>query len=208
MLESIFQDGTVLQMLGIASAVLSICAFFTYIRDILNRRSQPQRASWLIWSVLGAIALASQVYEGATQSLWFATIQVGGTIFVFLLAITFGRGRFLLRGDMYVVLAAGIGIVLWLLTDTAVYALSITITISLLGGVMTLKKAYRDPDSETLGKWGWSFLASGCAMGAVGQFDAILLAYPAYVFALNGAVVTAIHLGRARQMRVGVVAAE
>ncbi len=208
MLESIFQDGKVLQMLGIASAVLSICAFVPYIRDILKGRTQPQRASWLIWSVLGSIALASQIYEGATQSLWFAAIQVGGTIAVLLLAITFGAGRFLLRGDIYVLMAAALGLVLWMLTDTAVYALSITITISLLGGVMTCKKAYRDPNSETLSKWVWAFFASVCAIGAVGQFDPVLMAYPAYVFILNGAIISSIHLGRARQMRVGVIAAE
>ena len=74
----------ILLFFGIASGALSTFAYIPYIIDTVARRTQPQRASWLIWSVLGSIALISQIYEGATSSLWFAGVQVSGTIIVFL----------------------------------------------------------------------------------------------------------------------------
>jgi hypothetical protein len=188
-----------LMIFGIASAVLSTFAYLPYAIDTLERRTQPLRSSWLIWSILGSIAVASQIYEGATDSLWFAAIQVGWTIAIFILAITRGTGSYLKGSDGFVLLGAAFGLLLWAITDTAVYALMITISISLLGGAVTVSKAYRDPESETMTTWGCSFVAAGLAMLAVGRLDWALLAYPMYWFLLNGAIVAAMVLGRTQR---------
>ena len=189
----------ILLFFGIASGALSTFAYIPYIIDTVARRTQPQRASWLIWSVLGSIALISQIYEGATSSLWFAGVQVSGTIIVFLLSITAGNGKYLSRTDYCILLAASIGLVLWYFTENAAYALAITISTSLLGGVATVTKAFYDPDSETLVTWVVSLVASICAILSVGKFDIIILAYPLYLFTLYLAFVAAIILGRFRQ---------
>lgn len=183
---------------GVASGVLSTFAYIPYILDTVARRTEPQRASWLIWSVLGSIAFVSQVFEGATSSLWFAGVQITGTIIVFVLSIWVGKGRFLSKSDCLILVAASIGLLLWYLTDNAAYALAITISISLLGGMATVVKAYRDPESETLVTWVVSFIASACAIFSVGALDLTLLAYPLYLFTLYLAFIVAIVLGRAR----------
>lgn len=181
---------------GILSGVLSSLAFLPYIIDTLARRTRPERASWLIWSVLGSIAFFSQLHEGGGDSLWFAGAQVTGTAVVFLLSIALGVGGFLNRADAFVLTAAAGGLVLWYHTDTALYALVITICISLLGGTVTVAKAFRDPGSETMATWGMSWVASVFAILSVGRADPVLLAYPLYLFTLNGAIVLAILAGR------------
>ncbi|MEL6807028.1 MAG: hypothetical protein AAFO97_04535 [Pseudomonadota bacterium] len=223
MLEAIFQEDTiwriiggeavlnsvttqsVLRTLGLASALLSVYAFAPYIRDTLSGRTQPQRASWLIWSVLGCIALMSQIAEGATSSLWFPVFQVGGTIAVFLITIRRGTGALLRQGDMPILGAAALGLILWSLTDNSLYALTVTIGISLLGGMATVKKAYLFPNSETLSTWVWSLCASCLAMLAVGKLDWVLLAYPMYLFTLYAAILIGIAMGRARDARIASV---
>lgn len=208
MLEFYFEGTDVLRLFGLLSALLSICAFAPYLHDMWTGRTRPQRASWLIWSALGAIALASQVYEGATQSLWFAAMQVAGTLAVLALSIRWGRGEFFSIVDGFVLVAAAVGLILWALTDTAVYALAITISISLMGGAVTMVKAYRDPHSETLTMWFMSCLASWFAIMSVGGLHWVLLAYPVYLFSLNGAIVMAILLGRAMQQDPAMFPAE
>ena len=183
---------------GIASGVLSIFAFVPYILDTIARRTEPQRASWLIWAVLGSIAFVSQVFEGATSSLWFAGVQVASTIIILVLSIWVGTGKFLGKTDYMILVAASIGLLLWYFTDNAAYALAITISISLLGGMATIVKAYRDPESETLITWVVSLVASVCAILSVGVVDPTLLAYPLYLFTLYLGFIVAIVLGRAR----------
>lgn len=161
---------------GMLSAVLSAFAYLPYIRDTLRGTTHPQRASWLIWSVLGSIAFFSQLYEGATASLWFAGAQVSGTIVVFLLSLRCGVGGLVNKPDACVLLAAALGLALWYMTETAVYALAITISISLLGGVVTMCKAYLTPQSETISTWACSFVAACLAILAVGAYDPVMLA--------------------------------
>jgi hypothetical protein len=194
-------SGNILRTLGLASAMLSIYALVPYIRDTIARRTQPQRASWLIWSVLGCIALVSQIVEGATSSLWFSLFQVGGTITVFLITFQRGSGPLFREGDTKVLGAAAVGLILWSLTDNSVYALGTTIGISMIGGWVTVKKAYLFPETETMSTWGWSLLASALAMLSVGALNWVLLAYPLYLFVLYSAIATAILLGRARNAR-------
>ena len=211
LLEALFQgdalvpllDGDPLHRVGVAAALLSIVAFLPYARDILAGRTRPQRASWLIWSVLSCIAFGSQVAEGAGASLWFSMIQCGGTVGIFLLTISRGTGRFLSTADGYVLAAAAVGLGVWAVTEVAVYALAGTITISLLGGAVTIKKAYLNPGSETLSTWIICFVASGLALISVGRLDWALLAYPLYLFTLYGAILIAIALGRTRRSYFG-----
>ena len=127
LIVALFTDRPLL-FFGIASGVLSTFAYIPYIIDTARRRTRPQRAAWLIWSVLGSIAFVSQVYEGATSSLWFAGVQIAGTIIVFSLSIWVGRGNYLAKTDYLILLAALAGLILWYFTETAAYALAITIT--------------------------------------------------------------------------------
>lgn len=184
---------------GYLSALASTMAFAPYIIDTLKRRTQPQRCSWFIWSVLGTIAFFSQNFEGATTSLWFAGAQVSGTIVISLLSIRFGVGGILNKADLAVLALAGLGLYAWYVTETAVYALAITISISLLGGSITIMKAFHRPNGETLTTWCLSLVGAVFALLAVGHLNWVLLAYPLYLLTLNSAIVLALALGRRRQ---------
>lgn len=186
----------VLFIYGALAGMLSVCAYLPYIIDTLKKRTQPQRSSWMIWSVLASLAFFAQVSEGATDSLWFAGVQTSGTIVVFLLSIRLGSGGFMNRADFLVLVCAACGLWLWYLTETAIYALVISISISLLGGLLTIRKAYLHPHSETMSTWLISFIASIFAMLSVGSLDIIMLAYPVYLFVLYGAIINAMIMGR------------
>jgi len=192
---------TSLALMAITSATLSLAAFLPYIRDTLSGVTQPQRASWLIWTVLSTIAFCAQMSEGAGTTLWFAGAQAGGTIIVFALSVRHGQGLFLTRPDERILWIAAIGMVVWFFTETAAYALAMTITISLLGGTLTVIKAYRAPGTETMSCWLLGFGAACCALLSVGTLDPVLLAYPAYLFVLYGAIIIAMALGRARAIQ-------
>ncbi|MGR3502982.1 hypothetical protein [Pseudaestuariivita sp.] len=184
---------------GILAALIGLAAYVPYFRDTLFGSTRPHRATWLIWALLSSISTASQAYEGATHSLWFSMGQSGATIVVFLMSIRGGMGSYLGRSDAPTLVAAALGIVLWVTTDSAVYALAIAIAVSALGGVATAVKAYRAPETETLSCWVLNFVAATLAVLVVGQPDPVLLAYPVYLFALYACIILAITAGRMRQ---------
>lgn len=195
-----------LVLFGLLSAAFSTFAFLPYVVDTLERRTQPLRATWLIWGVLASISFVSQLAEGASVSLWFAGVQTGGTLVILLLSIWFGTGGYVNLRDGAVLALAALGLLLWFLTDSAVYALGIAISVSLLGGSVTVWKAFRDPGSETMSTWALGLVASVFGLWSVGAPDPVLIAYPLYLITLNAAIVVAMIVGMLRD-KTGPVAA-
>ncbi len=192
-------DGSLL--FGVTSAVLGSCAFLLYINDMLRSGARPLRSTWLIWSVLSCMAFFSNVNEGATDSLLFLGVQTGFTTLIFLLSLTFGMGSLFRRGDAHVLALAAMGIALWWMTDNALFALAISIAVSALGGAVTLIKTYFAPGTESTRCWMLSALSSAFGLLAVGGWDPVLMAYPAYLLTLYGGIVLAIVLGQRRLAR-------
>lgn len=186
------------EFLGVLSGVLSVLAYLPYACDTWLRRTQPKRASWLIWSILSCISFFSLMYEGASTSLWLVGAQAISTTTIFLLSLTHGAGGFMRGADALVLLSAAAGLGLWALTDTAVYALLISVSISALGGWVTILKSFRYPRSETPVTWAISLFAALLVVVAVGPGNWVLLVYPMYLVTLNAAILLALYLGAYR----------
>lgn len=189
-------DVSPLVFCGLLAGVLSTIAYVPYMADTVMGRTQPERATWLIWSVVASVAMGSQIYEGANQSLWFVGVQVSATIVIFLMSIKRGAGAYLSRRNINLFGVTLVGLLIWYLAENAMVMLLITTSISILGGSVTVIKAYRDPESETLNTWVLSLAAAFFAVISVGTFDPALLIYPVYLYVLYATIVLAILLGR------------
>jgi len=193
---------SILEIFGITSGVLGFICVFPYIRDILLNKTKPERASWLIWSVLGSIAFFSQLAKGATNSLWLTGVDTLGVLITFILALKFGEGG-LSRRDVKALMVAFLGLVIWFFTKEATFALIIVIVVDSAGSFLTISKAYEDPESETMSTWILSGLSGLAAALAVGSFDLVLLSYPLYIWVANWSVAIAMVLGnKKREMRI------
>ncbi len=170
-----------LEFWGIVSGILGFVCCLPYIRDILLKTTKPERASWFIWSTLGTIAFFSQFAKGATTSLWMTGADTLGVLTIFILSLKYGQGS-LSSNDIKALVVAFIGLILWYFTKEAAIALLIVIVIDTAGAVLTINKAYKDPESETMSTWLLSGLAGLTAIFAVGSFNWILLSYPIYIY--------------------------
>jgi len=186
-------------VLGMSASVLTICCFLPYIRDMLMRRTQPRRSSWLIWAVVTMIAFLSQAsLPDAGASLWFSGAIAATSSLVFLLSLPFGTGRFLDRADAAALCFAAIALFLWALTSHPGYSLFCAIAISSVAGALTAHQAFRAPNTETLSKWVIGCFACALAVVSVGSANLLLLAQPVYLLTLHVVVSCAILCGRAR----------
>lgn len=184
-----------LVIFGILSGIFSAVSYPPYIFAILKGKAKPERASWLIWSVLTAMGFFTQLAVGATHSLWLPGIQGIGVIIVLILSIRYGFGG-LLKRDVVTLIAAVITLLIWYFTDNAVVAVYLTVLIDAMGAWLTVVKAYEHPESETLITWALSGTGGFFGLLAVGVYDLPILAYPFYIFICNFAVVVAMLLGR------------
>jgi len=185
----------VLSFFGLISGLLACISHIPYLIDILKGTTKPERASWLIWLVLGSISFFSQMAKGATDSLWLVGGDTLGTVLTFILAIKFGVGG-LAKRDLVSLAFAFLGLVLWFFTKEPLTALIIVILVDFAGAILTVIKSYEDPGSETLATWVLCSIAGFFAVLSVGEFNLILLLYPLYLCFINGATAVVILVGK------------
>jgi len=183
------------EILGYASGILVILSAVPYIRDIFLLKTKPERASWLIWSVLLVIAFFAQLSKGGTWSLILTGTDLMAVFIIFILSFKYGVGG-TKKFDIWALIGAGIGLVLWYLTNDALAALLITIFIDFLGGLLTIIKTYKDPSSETL--VAYLMTGFGASLGAlsVGENNFSLLIFPIWIGVLNFSIAMTIVLGK------------
>lgn len=184
-----------LQTFGLIAGILAAVSHLPYFVDIIKGTTKPERASWLIWSVLGSIAFFSQLAKGATDSLWLNGGDTLGVVITFVLAIKFGVGG-LVKRDIASLIFATFGLVLWFLTKEPLAALIIVILVDFAGAILTVIKSYEDPGSETLATWIICSIAGVFAVLSIGEFNLVLILYPLYICLINGATALAILVGK------------
>jgi hypothetical protein len=187
-----------LRLFGILSGLFPLLGALPYIKDTMQAKTKPHRASFLIWSLLGAIAFFSQLASGATWSLIILAEDTLGTLFIFLLTYRNGESGFNRRDKAAIALAC-VGLILWYFTKQPLTALCITVAVDAIATVLTVHKTYLDPHSETFSTWLFSSIGGLFAALSVGRLSFALLLYPVYLVLANGAVAAAIMLrGKAK----------
>jgi hypothetical protein len=119
---------------AIATAI-SLIAFLPYLVSTIRGAIRPHVMSWTIWGITTSIVFWAQRESGAGVGAW----PVG-----FSAIIAF------VRSDWGFFLTALAAIPLWYVTDSALLAVLLVTTIDVLGFGPTLRKAYAQPQSESL----------------------------------------------------------
>lgn len=124
-------------------------------------------------------------------------VQSFGVALIFVLGVKYGVGG-LVKKDYIALSIAFIGVLLWYITKEAAVALYIIIGVDAVGALLTVHKAYLDPESETLSTWLLAGISGLFACLAVGEWSFVLLSYPLYICLINLAVVAAMSWGKKR----------
>jgi hypothetical protein len=190
----------VVTILSILSVVLFLLAAPPYIIDTLRGRTKPERATWLIWSILGVIAFAAQLQLGATWSLLFTGLDTAGCVLAFLLSITYGVGGWTFLDKLGLGIAF-LGVLLAVVSHQPILAITGVILADMSGTMLTIQKTFRDPDSETT--ISWLLVGTGALCGAflVRSFNLNLLLYPLYLVIANYSIPLTQVIGRMYHMR-------
>jgi hypothetical protein len=194
-----------LAAIGVFSALLAVIDTVPYIRDIRRGTTRPQRATWLIWSVLGIAAFAAQAAGGSNWSLAMIGTQAVLMTIVFVLAIPRGEGG-LRRIDLAMLGLAAIGLTGWAVADEPVVATVFVVIADAIGLGLMVPKTVRDPESETLVTFVLAAVGGLLAAIAVGALDPAQILYPGYMAVGNGLIAAIIWTARRRSPPRGTMA--
>lgn len=140
------------QLAGVTAGILNTLAIIPYTISILRGRTKPERATWVIWTVIGAIAAWSYYAAGARQTMWFSLTYVTNPLVVLILSIKHGTGGWS-KFDQSCLLGAAASLALWRLTHSPFLGLVAILTVDALGALPTMKKVWSQPHTEDPLAW-------------------------------------------------------
>lgn len=184
------------QLLAVLSVLMFLAAAPPYILDTVHGKTKPERATWLIYSILNIVAFVSQINLGGGWSLVFLGLDTLGSMIVLGLSLRFGVGGWTVL-DRAALAIALVGVIVAVFVHQPVVAILGVILADISGTVLTIRKTFLAPASETTISWLLSGTSAVTGILSVGKFDIALLLYPTYLMLANYAVPATQVIGRA-----------
>ncbi len=174
-------------MLGIIAGILSIAGYIPYIISILQRKTKPNKATWIIWAIVGGLLAFSYLVEGDRHTIWLPLGYFIGPLIVAILSFWYGYSEWT-RLDKICLVVAVMSVIPWIFSKDAMITLLINVLIDASGAIPTLVKTFREPDTEDCLAWVIFFIANTIQVIAINYWNLAAI-YPIYLFILAGLMV-------------------
>jgi len=183
------------EILGSIAALLAIAQSIPYIIDIFRGRTKPHLYTYLIWSIVTAIAFLGQAKAGGGPGAWTTGVMAAISVGVLLLCVRYGT-KDITNLDGVFLAGAMAAIALWLVTNDPLSSVVLATLIDVLAFFPTIRKTYRDPRSETLISYIANLFRHPLSILALASYSLTTVIYPAGLFVINAILVTIIVVRR------------
>ncbi len=94
------------ETLGIIAGVLSLAGYIPYIITTVQGKTQPNKATWFIWTLVGGLIAFSYLKEGDQNTIWLPLGYFFGPLIISILSIWYGYSKWdslrqILRGHRH-----------------------------------------------------------------------------------------------------------
>lgn len=160
---------------------------FLYVKSILKGEAKPHRTTRFVILTTTILTTLALFAAHDRVAIWLSVISTLQAIVIFILSLKHGMGGWA-KTDILCLVMALIGIVAWKITTNPVYGLYFGILADLMGEIPTLIKTYRFPKTEIWSFYAIDTIAAGFNMLALSQVTLQHIAYPMYLFCINGLI--------------------
>ncbi|MBI5072771.1 hypothetical protein HZA99_03055 [Candidatus Woesearchaeota archaeon] len=169
---------------GLLAIVTSLSGYAFYMRSLYRGEIKPHAFSWFIWGVLTLIGFSVQFIEHAGPSAWAYGVSGLLCLFIFFIALKKGEKNIVFV-DWLSLLAAGISLLLWYLTNNPLATVLIITGIDFCGFFPTIRKSYFKPHEENLTVYFMCGLAYLFTLFAIENYIFVTYFYPAALVVFN-----------------------
>jgi hypothetical protein len=179
------------EILGSVAVIIAIVQAIPYIRDIFRRKTKPHLYTYLIWSIVTALAFCGQYVAGGGPGSWTTGIMALISIGVLVLCFRYGTEDITLFDGLCLV-GALIAIIPWWLMRDPLYSVVLATLIDVLAFFPTIRKTMRDPSSETLISYVLNLVRHPLSILALSVYSVTTVIYPVALFVMNAVLVVVI----------------
>lgn len=170
----------------IVGVILQSIGGFNYLVDTVRGKIQPNKVTWLLWSIAPLIAFAAEISQGVgIQAL--TTFIVGFVpLIIFLASFLNKKAEWKLgRLDFICGALSLIGIALWFITRQGNIAILFSIFADALAAIPTIVKSYYYPESENDAVYLVGVINAGIGLLVIKDWNFEHYGFPAYLLVLT-----------------------
>lgn len=179
-------------VLGFAAGIMHLVAFGIYNKQILQKTSHPNSATWMLWVFLTVLNFTSYFYmSGDWVKSLLPTASSIACILTFILALFKGK---LKRPKFWDSVALTIGLIaggMWWYYNSAIYANLILQGAVAISFIPTYRDVWKDPKTEKALPWfiwAGAYVFSLVVVGLRWQEQYVDLVYPVSCLVLHAVV--------------------
>lgn len=179
--------------IGVALQVAGISA---YIRDTMRGKTKPNKVSWLIWGAAPLIASIAAFTDGVRWAVFPIFIDGITALLVFFASLLNPESYWKLEKFDYICGVCSLfAIILWQITKEPLVAVIFSILSYLFAGIPTFVKAWKFPETESVGVYFVGFLNALSCFFAFKMFSFSEMAFPIYLVVECSYLIFAIQRG-------------
>ncbi|GAA1458228.1 hypothetical protein [Williamsia maris] len=171
---------------ALLGAALSMMGSSWYAVLTLRGVVRPNRVTWFLWAAAPGIAFGAQIGDGVGLPA-VTTLAVGLGPFLILCASFVNRSSYwrVSGFDRSCGAVAAVALVAWLALDDPVLAVLTAVVADAIGGVPTIVKAWRRPDTERPVVYLLAAANGSLALLSLSTYDVTTVAFPVYLILLG-----------------------
>jgi len=185
-------------ILGTVAVAMTIWAHIPYLLHTMRGTNKPHIFTWVIWTLLTAIAFAAQIAGEAGPGAWATGITAIICIVISIAAFRSGS-KDITRSD-WIMFAGGLAAIpLWLVTDSPVLSIWIVTLIDCSAFYPTFRKSWHKPMEENTFMYGFNIPRHALTLLAISNVSVVTMLYPAALFLMNCVMYVMLKLRRTHQ---------
>lgn len=172
---------------AVAAAILAIIGNIPYVVDILKGRVRPHAYTWFIWTLVTGTVFFGQIEKGAGIGALPTAVAGLFNLIIFLLSLRNGFDH-IKKIDSVFLVAALLGLVLWIITSDPTISIVIAVGIDLIAFAPTLRKTWREPLTESPFLYGSNVVRHILALLALESYNLATMLHSIAMLATNSAM--------------------
>jgi hypothetical protein len=171
------------EILSAIAIVLTLMAFYPYLRGIIQRTIKPHVFSWVIWGSTTFVVFLAQLQAGGGIGAWPIGVSGAITGLIAVLAYVKRADVGITGTDWLFFVAAVSSLPLWYITSNPTWAVVVLTVVDLLGFWPTVRKAYVAPRTESLAFFGLFAARNVIVVVALESYSVATVLFPAAIAA-------------------------
>ncbi len=173
----------------IIGVIIQFIGGLSYLIDTVKGKIQPNKVSWLLWSIAPLIAFIAEIKQGI-GILSLTTFIVGFVpLLIFISSFVNKKAEWKLNAfDLTYGLLSIIGLILWYITKVGNVAIFFSILADGLASIPTIVKSYKEPETENHLPFTLGIPNSVIAILTIRNWNFQSYGFPAYLLFVNSII--------------------